>query len=248
MSDDKNPWVQTFSGGAVDLLSPQPGQILLVDIAHALSRIPRFNGPTRGPLPWNVAQHSLLVESLLPGEADPTTRLLAVLHDAHEAYVGDVPSPVQRALLRFTPKDYSGPGAREVDPLRIVTNLLDVVIRDAFALPQPSDQQLELIATADLLALRVERDVLMAPPPYDWLPMPDPPDPLPALVPAMPDEAKMAFIARMRHLVDVRHGLYPPSKAQRTEPLDITEMGTVDLGMQPLSDYIARLPGRMPAP
>ena len=41
---------------------------------------------------------------------------------------------------------------------------------DAFALPQPSDQQTQAIAAADLLALRVERDVLMGLPPYDWLP------------------------------------------------------------------------------
>ena len=207
MTDDAAPWVQTFSGGAVDLLSPQPGQILLVDIAHALSRIPRFNGHTGGPLAWNVAQHSLLVESLLPGDADPVTRLLALLHDAHEAYIGDVPSPVKLALLRFTPKDYSGPTSRDVDPLRRVAIGLDKAIRDAFALPQPTDRQAALIGSADLLALRVERDALMASPPRDWLPLPEPPDPLPELVPTMPDYAKATFIARAAYLVGARHGL-----------------------------------------
>ena len=192
MTEDAAPWVQTFSGGAVDLLSPQPGQILLVDIAHALSRIPRFNGHTKGPLAWNVAQHSLLVESLLPGDADPVTRLLALLHDAHEAYIGDIPSPVKAALQGLTP---------------IVAAGLDRAVQAAFALPEPSEAQATAIWGADMLALRVERDALMASPPRDWLPLPEPPDPLPELVPTMPDEAKATFIARAAYLVGARHGL-----------------------------------------
>ena len=204
MTDDAAPWVQTFSGGAVDLLTPTPDQILLVDIAHALSRIPRFNGHTGGPLAWNVAQHSLLVESLLPGDADPVTRLLAELHDAHETYVGDPVSPRKLALLRLTPHDCYG---KAVDPLRVITDGLDKAIWAAFALPEPSDSQRRAIAAADLLALRVERDALMASPPRDWLPLPEPLEPLPELVPAMPDEAKAAFIARVAYLVGARHGL-----------------------------------------
>jgi hypothetical protein len=206
MTEDVAPWVQTFSGGAVDLLSPQPGQILLVDIAHALSRTARFGGHTRGPLPWNGAQHSLLVESLLPDDADPVTRLLAVLHDAHEAFIGDIVSPMKAALRARTPADaYS----RKVDPAAQIAIGLDAAIWAAFALPDPTEHQRLSIREADLLAFRVERDALMASPPRDWLPLPEPPEPLPELVPAMPDEAKAAFIARVRYLVDARHGLYP---------------------------------------
>ena len=206
-------WVQTFSGGAVDLLTPKPEQILLVDIAHALSRIARFNGHTRGERPWSVAQHSLLVESLMPVavEADPVTRLLALLHDAHEAYVGDIATPVKMALRSLTPPSYAGGTTRVVDPLAVVQAGLDIAIRDAFALPEPSEAQCQAIATADLLALRIERDALMAPPPRDWCPLPDPLDPLPDLTPLLPDVAKIAFIMRVRDLIDMRHGVgvYP---------------------------------------
>ena len=200
MSVEDGLWVQTFSGTAVDLLQPRPEQILLIDVAHALSRIARFNGHTRGPLPWSVAQHSLLVESLLPDGADPATRLLALLHDAHEAYLGDMTTPVHRALLALMPV--------AVDPVETLKAGLDVAIRGAFALPEPSEAQRAAIVAADLLALRVERDALMAPPPREWVPLPEPPDPLPVLAPVVPDEARTRFIYQMRLLIAMRHGMY----------------------------------------
>lgn len=208
MNDDTSAfWTQTFSGGVVDLLSPKPEQILLVDIAHGLSRLARFNGHTRGELPWNVAQHSLLVESLLPVDTDPVTRLLAVLHDGREAYVNDITSPVKLALRSLTPLGYTAGKQCEVDPLEIMTDGLDAAIYGAFALPKPDEAQRLAIKTVDMLALRIERDVLMAPPPRSWMPLPEPPDPLPVLTPLMPDEAKAAFVDRVKRLIDVRHGV-----------------------------------------
>ena len=101
------PWTQTACSRAVDLLAPQPEQILLADIARALSRIPRFNGATHGDVAFSVASHSLLVAELaavshVPEEDNlPTLRLAAMLHDAHEAYMGDLVSPMKAALGTF---------------------------------------------------------------------------------------------------------------------------------------------------
>lgn len=71
------------------------------DIAHGLARVARWNGQTQGPLPFSVAQHSVLVESfceqLKPGW--PTKwRLAALLHDGPEFVIGDMISPFKAAI------------------------------------------------------------------------------------------------------------------------------------------------------
>lgn len=67
------------------------------EIAHALSMINRFNGHTRRP--YSVAEHSLLVKDIAKCEgASPIAQMAALMHDAHEAFIGDVSSPVKWAV------------------------------------------------------------------------------------------------------------------------------------------------------
>jgi 5'-deoxynucleotidase YfbR-like HD superfamily hydrolase len=90
-----------LSGRRLDLLDPSPLDIEIEDIAHGLSRVARWNGQTRGPHVFSVAQHSLLVEEIarLSQETIPTSWLLAVLlHDAPEYVIGDVISPFKAVL------------------------------------------------------------------------------------------------------------------------------------------------------
>lgn len=75
---------RTVSGRAVDLERPTPDDILIGDIACGLSRICRYYGQLRQF--YSVAQHSLIVASLV----EPQYRLAALLHDASEAYLGDI--------------------------------------------------------------------------------------------------------------------------------------------------------------
>ena len=82
--------IATRSGRVIDFLKPDPAQIHLQDIADGLSKAPRYAGHTEKP--WNVLQHSLLVAHLV----SPGNRLHALLHDAPEAYLCDVPSPARR--------------------------------------------------------------------------------------------------------------------------------------------------------
>lgn len=71
--------------------------IALPDIAHALSLQCRFGGHTREH--YSVAQHSLLVVRILVHMgAEPDAQLAGLMHDAHEAYIGDVPTPIKHAL------------------------------------------------------------------------------------------------------------------------------------------------------
>ena len=92
------PFIRTTSGTDVPLAAVQPAHISIRDIAHHLALINRFNGAT--PLPYSVAQHSVLVADLLLEARQPVHVVLAgLLHDAHEAYLGDIPTPVKLRLF-----------------------------------------------------------------------------------------------------------------------------------------------------
>ena len=87
-------WMLTLSGIRLDLANPTPDMIDFYDIATALARTERFahHCPVEG---YSVLQHSLLVASLFD---DPVERRYALLHDAHEAYIGDIITPVKQFL------------------------------------------------------------------------------------------------------------------------------------------------------
>ena len=92
-------WIQTSKGRAFDLLNPTPEMVdLKVYVAEALARIPRFGGHVMSG-PYSVAQHSVIGANLLGRQgADIDTCAAFLLHDAHEAYIGDISTPAQDAL------------------------------------------------------------------------------------------------------------------------------------------------------
>ena len=90
-----------LSGRRLDLLDPSPVDVEIEDIAHGLARVARWNGQTKGPLPFSVAQHSLVVEDFcVAANSDwpAAWRLAALLHDAPEFVIGDMISPFKSAL------------------------------------------------------------------------------------------------------------------------------------------------------
>ncbi|HEU4549875.1 MAG TPA: HD family hydrolase [Rhizomicrobium sp.] len=90
-----------LSGRRLDLLEPSPLDIEIADIAHGLARVARWNGQTKGPHAFSVAQHSVLVERLaweLSPRLSRQARLMALLHDAPEYVVGDLISPFKAAV------------------------------------------------------------------------------------------------------------------------------------------------------
>ena len=84
--------IRTFTGKVFDLKILDPESICIQDIAHALSHVPRFAGHLQEH--YSVAQHSVLVSLLVPKEH----RLAALLHDASEAYIGDMPTPFKKLM------------------------------------------------------------------------------------------------------------------------------------------------------
>jgi hypothetical protein len=89
-------WMQTANGRKFWPLDPRPEEVHIDDIAHALSNMCRFGGHCRTF--YSVAEHSVRVSELANHELDPQLALAALLHDAAEAYVVDVPRPLKRFL------------------------------------------------------------------------------------------------------------------------------------------------------
>ncbi len=89
-------WILLQNGGEQHLTGPealQP-QYTVVSIAHQLALINRFTGATQRP--YSVAEHSLLCADLAAEQGrGPAVQLCCLMHDAHEAIVGDVASPVK---------------------------------------------------------------------------------------------------------------------------------------------------------
>lgn len=82
----------TRSGQLIDIMNPTADTIDLEDIASALSHVCRFGGQVNQF--YSVAQHSVLVSYL----CDPEYAMYGLLHDASEAYIGDVIKPLKNIL------------------------------------------------------------------------------------------------------------------------------------------------------
>lgn len=92
---EKGTWMLTHSGRAFNFLDPDPDSIFITDIAHHLSYLCRFTGAV--PVHYSVAQHSCLVADQLPKEL----RMAGLLHDAAEAYIGDMNAPLKSLIPRY---------------------------------------------------------------------------------------------------------------------------------------------------
>lgn len=99
-------WFQTYEGIQFWSMDPRVEDISINDIAHSLSLLCRFNGHTK--VFYSVAQHSVLVHHIFgkliknaESETNSKAFLCALLHDATEAYVGDLIRPIKRSIPEF---------------------------------------------------------------------------------------------------------------------------------------------------
>lgn len=86
------PYIRTWSGARINVFDPHPNDIVIEDIAHGLAMRCRFGGHTKSF--HTVAEHCIFMCDNAPFEL----KLQALLHDASEAYIGDMPSPIKHRL------------------------------------------------------------------------------------------------------------------------------------------------------
>jgi hypothetical protein len=98
-------WILTASSKQIDFLNPDPNQITIEDIATGLSNQPRFAGQL--PTFYSVAEHCIIMERLYVQHVDivntkkETITMVSraiLLHDATEAYMCDVPTPLKNLM------------------------------------------------------------------------------------------------------------------------------------------------------
>lgn len=88
------PYLQTVSGRRVNPFDPDPAQLDEGDIARALGNMCRFGGHSR--VFYSVAQHSVIVSRVVEERGgDVEDAFAALMHDAGEAYLGDMPHPLK---------------------------------------------------------------------------------------------------------------------------------------------------------
>lgn len=88
-------WIQTFTGKRFMVKAPDPKSIVIEDIAIPLSRCCRYAGHCRRF--YSVAEHCVLVAE----RASEKNKLTALMHDASEAYLVDIPRPIKPLLTNY---------------------------------------------------------------------------------------------------------------------------------------------------
>lgn len=126
------PTILLRSGGYFDFDAPEASTFTIEDIAHALSNLCRFTGHTREF--YSVAEHSLWCSVIVPRR----WALHALLHDAAEAFVGDMSRPLKVML----------PGYREIE------KRVEAVVLARFGLSPDMPPE---VKQADLRMLRTEQ-------------------------------------------------------------------------------------------
>jgi hypothetical protein len=156
-------WVSTFSGGRVSLVHPDPGTIQLRDIARQLSQQCRFNGGTIGF--YSVAQHSVHVAEVCQS---PVAKLAGLLHDAAEAYLGDLVRPVKDYLRVMA----GGPSPYDLLEAKLMLCITHALVTKHVWAPELCNQA--EVKQADLVVLATEkRDLVTCGPEWDR-PLPPP--------------------------------------------------------------------------
>jgi len=141
--NSRGDWIQTAAGRQFWPMDPRPNEVFIDDIAHALSMLCRFGGHCLRF--YSVAEHCVH----LARAATPANRLWALLHDASEAYLVDVPRPIKPFLVGYE--------AAEAKIMRAVC------VRFSLYLDLPDE-----VKRLDRAILSDERAQNMAPAPVAW--------------------------------------------------------------------------------
>lgn len=167
--------IMLASGLKFDFMDPERCEFGIVDIAHALAQICRFTGHTRRF--YSVAQHSVLVSFAVP----PEDALAGLLHDAAEAFLGDVAKPLKNLL----------PDYQELE------RRIEAVVFARFGLPPVLPPS---VKRADLVMLATEKRDLMHNDGQTWQSLGDVQPLAMRMAPEPPVTARASFLKRFHDL------------------------------------------------
>lgn len=171
----KGPTIKLYSGSYFDLEDPESSDFDIGDIAHALSLICRYTGHCK----WfySVAQHSVLVSRVVP----PEHAFAGLMHDAAEAFIGDVAKPLKILL-----PDY-----------RRIEERIEAAVFARYGLPATLPP---CVKEADRILLLTEQRDLMRAEGQQWSDT-EGCDPLPERInPLGPIASEHLFLTRFAHL------------------------------------------------
>lgn len=136
------PRMMLQSGVWFDFLDPASSAFVIEDIAYGLSHICRYAGQCSAF--YSVAEHSLLVSEVAHGH-----EYSALMHDAAEAFIGDVTRPLKQLLPDF----------------KRIEAVVEAAIFERFDVPTPIPKE---IKRADLCVLAAEQAQIMPPETSLW--------------------------------------------------------------------------------
>ncbi len=168
------PRIMLSSGAWFDFLDPESSNFRIEDVAAGLSKLCRYAGQCDAF--YSVAEHSLLVSDILPQHA-----FAALMHDAAEAFLGDITRPLKQLLPEF----------------KRIEARVERVIFERFGVPTPMPKE---VKQADLRVLAAEQMQLMPPETSSWV-FSDRVEPAPIRVRRLdPEAAREAFLRRFEEL------------------------------------------------
>lgn len=174
-------WIHTYTGRAFEPLAPCAADVDIHDIGHALAMKCRFNGHCRRF--YSVAEHSVRLSRLV----SPQWAFEALMHDAAEAYLPDIPRTLKHWIGTW--------GLTPARSFRELEHEIMRIIAECFELTYPFPDE---IHENDLRLLVTEGRDLMAPPPKPWgigeLPFAE------TIIPWSPEESEARFRQRFVEL------------------------------------------------
>jgi hypothetical protein len=170
--------IEMVNGERIILLDPKPAVIHPEVLAHSLANLCRWTGhPKRF---FSVAQHCIIVSKIVP----PEFAMQGLLHDASEAFIGDINRPLKLVFEHFAP-----------GVLHDIEENIHKAIAKRFGSGFPHDPSIKV---ADNISLATERRDLLADSDEEWIGLPDPLEK--PIQPMGPRAAKNAWLNRFYEL------------------------------------------------